>query len=81
MTSRDMNKRLKELQAARSAWVLNCPHCCALDQQTADPPVPGLRGRQGALGLREVKGQGLLRAEGFSVYYKIHYTNTADRKV
>lgn len=34
-----------------------------------------------ALGLGEVKVQGLIQAEGFSIYYKICYTNTADRKV
>lgn len=35
-----------------------------------------------AHGLRGgVKVQGLIGAEGFSVYYKIRYTNTADQKV
>lgn len=41
----------------------------------------GLREGSRALVLAEVKVQGLIRAEGFSIYYKSCYTNTADQKV
>lgn len=69
-----------EPEAARSAWVLSCPtYCSVFGQQRAVMSLGwGSEEGRSALGLREVKVQGLSRAEGFSVYYKICYTNTAD---
>ena len=80
LTSSEMNKRLK---AARFAWVLHCPtHYCVFDLQKAGIFLcwASEEGR-GTLGLEEAKVPGRIRAKGFSIYYKSHYTNTADWKV
>lgn len=61
--------------------------CLGLDCSPRPGPLDGIllcegseEGRS-APGLEEVKVQELIRAEGFSIYYKICYTNTADQKV
>lgn len=73
---------MKELEAAWCAWVLSCPtHSVYLVSRKCDSLCEGPEEGGSAQGLREVKVQGLTGAEGFSVYYKIHYTNTADQKV
>lgn len=60
---------------------LSCPtHYGVFDQQKLRSYARLGEGRS-ALGLGEVKVQGLIQAEGFSIYYKICYTNTADQKV
>lgn len=66
--------------AARFAWVWGCPtHCGVFDQRKAVISLCwGSEEGRSALGLREIKVQGLIRAEGFSVYYKICYSNTVD---
>ena len=75
-----MNRRLR---AARFAWVLHCPtHYGVFDPQKAEISLcwASEEGR-GTLGLGEAKVPGRIRAEGFSIYYKYHYTNTADGRV
>lgn len=73
---------MKELEAAWCAWVLSCPaHSVYLIGSKGASLCEGPGGGGGAHGLREVKVQGLIGAEGFCVYYKTHYTNTAGQKV
>lgn len=71
----------EEPEATRLFRASSCPTLCSgqKDAESAAAPVLGLM--EGKRPLGKVKVQRLIRIEGFSIYYKMHYTNTTDRKV